>query len=99
MRKAEEARVVCGSRGGSQNVWRQCNRGRLGVRARRGAAMEQSRQSAAAAHAADVGQLLYGSGTSVGRSVCGAHPEGGAGRRMCFALLSSSTTQARLDWS
>lgn len=35
----------------------------------------------------------------VGCSVCGAHPGGGAGRGMCFALLSSSTTQARLDWS
>lgn len=61
--------------------------------------MERSKQRAVAAHAADVGQLLCGSGTSVGRSVCGAHPEGGAGRGMCFALLSSSTTRARLDWS
>lgn len=60
--------------------------------------MGQSRQSAVAAHTADVGQL-YGSGTSVGPSVCGAHPEGGAGRRMCFALLSSihNAGQIRLE--
>lgn len=40
------------------------------------AAMEQSAQ---AAHTADVGQLFGGSCTSAGRSVRGAHPEGGGG--------------------
>lgn len=62
----------------------------------KGAAAAEQSVAAVAAHAADAGQLLYGSGTSVGRSVCGAHPEGGAGRRMCFALLSSSTTQGQI---
>lgn len=38
------------------------------------AAMEQS---AEAARTADVGQLFGGSSTSAGRSVRGAHPEGG----------------------
>lgn len=66
------------------------------LRVQRGAVMEQS---AAVAHAADVGQLLCGSSTSVGRSLCGAPPEGGTGRRVCFASLSSSRTQDRLDWS
>lgn len=72
-----------------------------------GAARAAMEQSAEAAHPADVGQLFGGSCASAGRSVRGAHPEGGggiwgwwgAGRRMCFALLSSSRTQARLDWS
>lgn len=36
-------------------------------------------QSAEAAHTADVGQLFGGSCASAGRSVRGAHPEGGGG--------------------
>lgn len=62
-----------------------------------GAERAATEQSAEAPHTADVGQL----------HVCWAAPRGGwgfgggwgAGRKMCFALLSSSTTQARLDWS
>lgn len=92
-KKSEEAAPVYGKQrrerreGGGAN-----NRGVARGLWKGTAAAEQS----VAAVAADAGQLLYGSGTSVGRSACGAHPEGGAGRRMCFALLSSSTTQGQI---
>lgn len=46
-----------------------------------GAEQAAIEQSAEAAHTADVGQLFGGSCTSAGRSVRGAHPEGGGGVR------------------
>lgn len=79
---------------GARRVWWERNRGCLGVW--RGASVE-----AVCSHSphSRCWPVVCGSSTSVGSSVCGAHPEGGVGRGnvFCSPVILHNAGQIRLE--